>query len=259
MNYGVQLSASGVLTSLYRQDVLSNNLANMDTVGYKPDIASTRQRDPATVEDGLFGMPSNRLLEKLGAGAMMAKNLTEFAQGSLDVTGNPLDVAIQGEGFFVVRDETDTGKDKLRVTRDGRMALDGNGRLVTATTGMPFLDRKSRPIQLRRDRPVKIDGNGTISQDGQEVAQMDLIDVPDRSVLVKRGHSLFTAPAEALSSSVLATGNIRQASIERSAVDEVETIMQITAAGRDVDANMSMIAQHDRLTDRLINTFGRVV
>ncbi|MCC6677067.1 MAG: flagellar hook basal-body protein [Phycisphaerales bacterium] len=258
MNYGVQLSASGVLTSLYRQDVLTNNLANMDSVGYKPDITATRQRDAARIEDGLSYMPSDALLEQLGAGALMAPNLTDFEQGGLEVTNQPLDVAVRGEGFLVVRDETDTGKDKLRLTRDGRLSLDSRGRLVMASTGMPVMDPGGRTIQLTPGRPVKIDGDGQISQDGRAVARIHLLNPADPSRMTKQGHSLFRAPAETFSSKAAASGQIQQGSLERSAVDEIRTIMQITAAGRDVDANMSLIAQHDRLTDRAINTLGRV-
>lgn len=258
MNYGVQLSASGVLTSLYRQDVLTNNLANMDSVGFKPDIPATRQRDAARIEDGLGFMPSDRLLEQLGAGALAAPNLSDFQQGGLETTGQPLDVAVRGEGFFVVRDETDQGKDKLRLTRDGRFAVDRGGRLVMASTGLPVLDTGGRTIHLAHGTPVEIAGDGQISQDGQPVARLHLLNPADPSRMTKQGHSLFRAPAEVFASKAAASGVIVQHAVERSAVDEIRTVMQVTAAGRDVDANMSLIAQHDRLSDRAINTLGRV-
>jgi len=258
MNYGVQLSASGVLTSLYRQDVLTNNLANMDSVGFKPDIAATRQRDAVRIEDGVGFLPSDALLERLGAGALMAPNVTSFDQGPLETTHQPFDLAVRGEGFFVVRDESDNGKEKLRLTRDGRFALDPRGRLVMASTGMPVLDPAGRAIQLTPGRRADIGGDGTITQDGQFVARLHLLNPADPSRLTRQGHSLFRAPAETLASGAGAAGRIVQGALERSAVDEIRTIMQITAAGRDVDANMSLIAQHDRLTDRAINALGRV-
>lgn len=258
MNYGVQLSASGVLTSLYRQDVLANNLANMDSVGFKPDIVAARQRDPARIEDGLGYMPSNKLLEKLGGGVMMARNVINYGQGALQTTGQPLDVAVQGAGFMVVRDESDNGKDKLRFTRDGRLGLDARSRLVMASTGMPVLDKAGRTLEVAPGVPVDIAGDGTISQNGREVGQIHLIEPADKSKMVKVGHSLFRAPAETLSSKARATGTLRQGSLEQSGVNEITTIMSMTAASRDVDANMSLISQHDRLTERAINTLGRV-
>lgn len=258
MNYGVQLSASGVLTSLYRQDVLTNNLANMDSVGFKPDIAATRQRDTARVEDGLGLMPSNALLERLGGGALMAPNVTNFESGAMQTTGEPLDLAVRGEGFFVVRDESDNGKDKLRLTRDGRFALDSRARLVMASTGMPVMDPAGRPIKLRPGVPVSVDGDGSVKQDGEAVGRIQLINPPEPRQLSKHGLGLFKAPAEVFASKTRPGGQILQGTLERSAVDEIRTIMAITSAGRDVDANMSLIAQHDRLSDRAINTLGRV-
>jgi len=79
MNYGLYLSASGVLTSMYRQDVLANNLANVNTVGYKPDAVATRQRDAARVEDGLAGMPSLGQGAFMGVGAFTVAILTAKA------------------------------------------------------------------------------------------------------------------------------------------------------------------------------------
>lgn len=69
MYYGIQLAASGALTSLYRTDVLANNLANINTAGFKPDMVYTRQRDTARVEDDLPFLPTDDLLERLGAGS----------------------------------------------------------------------------------------------------------------------------------------------------------------------------------------------
>ena len=70
MNYGMQISASGALSGLYRMDVFSNNLANINTTGFMPDVPVIRQRDAAAREDGLGAMPSNELVERLGAGVM---------------------------------------------------------------------------------------------------------------------------------------------------------------------------------------------
>lgn len=109
MNYGLQISASGVLTSMYRQDVLANNLANMSTVGYKPDVPTTMLRDPARIEDDLGFMPSNDLIERLGAGVLSAPNRVSFAQGALETTNRPMDLAIEGDGFFVVRNDSGGG------------------------------------------------------------------------------------------------------------------------------------------------------
>ncbi|MFG0252977.1 MAG: flagellar basal body protein, partial [Phycisphaerales bacterium JB038] len=68
MNYGLYTSATGVLAGMYRQDVLANNLANVNTTGFKQDFVTFKQRDPARLEDGLLHLDSNQMLEQLGAG-----------------------------------------------------------------------------------------------------------------------------------------------------------------------------------------------
>jgi len=258
MNYGLQISASGAMTAMYRQDVFSNNLANGTTAGFKPDIPSARQRDSARVEDDVDFLPSDELLERLGGGLQMMPNRTKFDQGGLESASSPLDLAIEGEGFFVVRDDTDSSGDSLRMTRDGRFTRDARGRVVSATSGMPLLDTNHRPITLSDVGDITVDGDGTVSQDGKAVARIQFVTFPDKNQIHKRGNGVFSAPPNAMSSRQPADGLIKQFMIESSAVDEVSSIMQITGAGRDFESNMNMISAADRMMDRAINTFGRV-
>ena len=86
ISYGMHLSASGALTSMHRQDVITNNLANARTPGFKPDIALQIARDPARIEDGLGNLPSNQLLERLGGGTHVLPTIVSFAQGVLEQT-----------------------------------------------------------------------------------------------------------------------------------------------------------------------------
>jgi len=258
MNYGINISASGAMTAMYRQDVLSNNLANGSTVGFKPDIPAARQRDSVRAEDNLEFLPSDELLEKLGGGLQLSPNRTKFGQGALESTSSPLDLAIQGGGFFVVRNDADLSGDKLRLTRDGRFTKDSQGRIVSAASGMPLLDTNSRTITLRDTGKVTIDDDGTVHQDGKAIARIQFTDFPDKSRLQKKGDGVFVATANAMASRKPADGTIKQFAVEASAVDEVGTIMQITSAGRDFESNMNMVAAADRMMERAINTFGRV-
>lgn len=253
MSYGLQIAASGVFTALYRQDVYSNNLANMDTPGFKPDIPSSTPRRAVREEDGVWNLPSNRLLERLGAGTLLNRNSISFAQGSLRDTGNPLDVGIRGEGFFAVKDG-----DKTLLTRDGRFTRNAQGMLTLAAGGLPILDDGGNPITIPEGGSLTIDGMGTLRVNGAAIARLQVLDIADRASLEKAGHSLFSVPDEILKTAKRAGGEVRQFSVEESGADEVLTIMQITSASRDVDANASMIREHDRLLDRAINTLGRV-
>jgi flagellar basal body rod protein FlgG len=257
MSYGLQISASGVMTAMYRQDVFANNLANMDTVGFKPDVPTSRPRDAVRQEDGLMHLPSNALLERLGAGALLNPNRVSFSQGAVKPTGNPLDVAIEGEGFFVVRQIADTSGDAKRLTRDGRFTRNAEGQLVMAAGGLPVMDRGGNPITLGPGA-VTIDGDGSVRQNNEIVAQLDVVELSDPSRLRKEGHSLFVGSSEVMASLKPATGSLRAGALEDSGADEVRALMQMTSASREIDANVALIQQHDRMLDRAINVLGRV-
>jgi flagellar basal-body rod protein FlgG len=259
MNYGLYVSASGVLTSMYRQDVLANNLANVNTAGYKPDAVATRQREAARVEDGLAGMPSNRLLERLGAGALLAPNRTSFAQGAMETTGNPLDAAIQGPGFFKVSAGAGSGKDRIRLTRDGRFTTDSQGRLMTIAGGLPVLDDKDTPIVVSPNAgSARIKADGGIEQNGVTVARIGLVEAPNLGALQKVGGNMFRPTATQAAGLRPATGTIQPESIERSGVDPIQAMLGITNASMAVSNNARMIQLHDDLMNRAINTLGRV-
>lgn len=258
MNYGIQLAASGALTALYRTDVLSNNLANLSTAGYKPDVPYARQRDPARIEDGLYDMPSNELLEQLGAGVHMAPNAVSHTQGPLEFTGNDLDLAIEGDGFFVLRGLADGVNASLRFSRDGRFSMDSGGRLVSATNGMPVLSTSNQPISLDPTLPVSIDKSGLISQAGGEVARLQIADVEDRDLLKRVGSGQFTLDENAMNAIVDATGNVQQGSIENSSVNAIAAMMGVQGASRQVGTNYAMIGYQDRMMERAINTFARI-
>jgi len=252
------ISASGALTSMHRQNVFANNLANVNSIGFKPDSPQITQRDAARIEDGLLSLPSNALLERLGAGVGMLADRTSFGQGPLRVTGEPLDVAVEGDGFLKVSHTGSDGQQSIRLTRDGRMTRDADGRLVLAATGSPVLDSGNREIVLPDRGGVSIDNAGLISVEGLPVAQLSLVEVPDRGVLRKVGHGMFSVPPGALQSARAGTGRLIQGHLEGAAINEIDAMMDVTSAAKAVSSNIGMIGYHDRLMDQAINRFGRV-
>ncbi len=260
MNYGLYLSTSGILSAMHRQDVATNNLANINTVGFKPDFASARSRDAARIEDGLTSFPSNDLLERLGAGVMMNPTRVSFEQGALQTTGVDLDLAIQGDGFFVLRDQSAEGTDGsggMRLTRDGRFTRDAQGRLVSSSDGLPVMSTANRPIVLPPG-PVAIGLDGVIRQRGAPIARIQITDVPDRSALTKLGHGHFEVPRQQWDARSAAKGVVKQGEVEGAAVDPIAALMSVTGAAGDAERNFGMIQYHDRLMDRAINTLGRI-
>jgi flagellar basal body rod protein FlgG len=256
MDYGMYMAASGASTALYRQDVYSNNLANLGTTGFKSDIPMVRQRASARVEDGLGEVPSNEMLERLNAGVQLMPNRVDFSAGTPESTSSPYDVSIEGDGFFQVREHTDKG-DQTCLTRDGRFVRGRDGQLVT-TDGLPVLDVSGSPISIPAGPAITIDSDGTVRQSGAALAQIAVVDVADRAQLRKHGNGLYSLDSSAPGALTPAKGSVRQFSIENSAVDEIRMILQVSDAARSVEANVNVMTQSDRLNDRLINQFARV-
>jgi flagellar basal body rod protein FlgG len=256
MNYAMEIAAQGALTSLYRADVLSNNLANFETPGFKADMPVLRHRDVARVEDGLGYLPSNALLERLGAGPHLAPNYVDFTPGALDVTDRPLDVAIEGDGFFLVASGHD---DALGLSRDGRLTIDDRGRLVQSASGHRILDDRQRPIFVSiEDGPIEVASDGIITQGLGEIGRMALVDLPDRRALAKNGAGSFSMAHGSEDSLVRATGKLRQGAVESAGVNEISTLNDLTGALSAVGTNIGMMTYADRMLDLAINRLGRV-
>lgn len=270
MSYGFNIGAAGVIASMHRQDVAANNLANIETVGFKPDVSGTIPRDAARVEDNLFSLPSNAMLERLGAGVFLAPTRTSFTQGAITRTGNPLDLAISGEGFLAVSAPGRDGKEGPRLTRDGRLTMDPTGRLITVSGGRPVLDASNRPITLDPRLPIQIQEDGTILQGGTAAGRLNFLRATDaqKMTLRKLGENLFDAPASVLANLRPAAasdgetgeggGKLVQHAIEGSASDPIRAMMAVQNAANAVGTNVRVMQIHDELMNRAINGLGRV-
>ena len=257
MNYGMYMSASGLLTSKYRQDVLTNNLANINTTGFKAHVPTVRFRQSATLEDGLNPTQSNPLLESLGGGVSLGRTRIDFSQGSLQQSGNPLDLAIEGDGFFVLAELSEGDTSALVFTRDGRFTQNEDGYLVSSTNGRRVLDSSDRPIRLTGDGPVEIATDGTLRQGGATIAQIQITDVPDRQRLTKGGDGMYLLTSDAAQNRADATGQIRQGALEASSVSDVSALMKIQSAASDARANAGMIRYHNEMMGQVISRIGR--
>ncbi len=255
MNYGLYLSASGMLGNMHKMDVLSNNLANAETPGFKALSSTFRQRDAAAVEDGLQHLPSDRMLERLGGGIMLMPGRLSTAQGEPERSDRALDVAIEGEGFLVIRNSVDG---ELRLTRDGRLAIGPGGSLVQAASGQAVLDRGDRPISVRSDAPIVIDRAGVVRQRGVAIAQIQITKPADVAQLRPAGHGTLSLPSGGFDGRTPGRGAVLQGFVERSSVDPVMTMIDIASAERAIGSNSRLIQLHDQMLDRAVNSFGRV-
>jgi flagellar basal-body rod protein FlgF len=252
MIYGLYLSASGVMTNSYRQDVIANNLANAETVGFKRDLAVFQERRTALKEGGHASNWSDPILEGLGGGILASPSLVDTQQGDLEQTGNPLDVAVQGSGYFAVAN----GKEKY-LTRDGRFMINRQGDLILSTEqGNHVLDDKGNPIHLGDGGAITIASDGSIKRGEQTIAKLGLFDVADPSKFTKKGGNMLSYPDP--SQLKAATGSIRSEVQERSNVDPTIELAQLMDTQRQLEANANMIKYQDTMLQRLVNDVGKI-
>jgi len=253
MIYGLYASAAGVRASSHRLDSITNNLANTETTGFKRDLAVFQERRTAAASAGLSpAQHSNPELEKLGGGLLVAQTSVDFSQGTLEDTGNPLDFALQGRGFFAIRDGAQTA-----LTRDGRFATNKDGYLITATTGRWVLDTKGQPILLKKGVPITVGGDGNISQGNEVMGKVGVFDVPNVRELSKEGQGLLVG-ADLGKRMKAGDATIVSGALEQSNADPMHELASLMDATRTLEANANLIRYQDQTLARLVNDVGRI-
>jgi len=251
MIYGLYQSAAGMMVNEYRQDVIANNIANAETVGFKRDLATFRERLPAS-EAGVREGPTHDLLDRLTGGLWLGESPIDFSEGTLRRTDQTLDLAIAGPGFFVVRQD---GKDLL--TRDGRLTVNGQGMLVAASDGAPVLGLGNAPIRVNRLGGVlTVDEHGRIEQDGVRRGRVQIRDVADYSQLRKAGASRFDAGAA--DSVLINRPRLMSGFVEDSGVEPVRETVNMIEASRAYQFNAQLITLQDQSVGRLLSTMANV-
>ncbi len=252
MIYGLYLSAAGVMANSYRQDSLANNLANAETVGYKRDLALFQERLTAAQEMRPRAGWSDPMLDNIGGGLFASPTAVDTNPGELEPTGNKLDVAIDGIGYFGVNDKGD-----MRLTRDGRFSVDRTGALVLANgSGQPVLDVKQRPIVLDPRADTEIAEDGVITQNGQPVARIGLFEVPDSTKLSKQGGNLLAYPD--MNDLRGGVGFMRSGFVERANVEPSTELAALMDSQRQLEANANMIRYQDQMLSKLVNEVGKI-
>ena len=259
MNYGLYLSSSGALAASYRQDVAANNLANVNTVGFKPDLTLAMARQPERQEGHMGRALANELLERLGGGVINGPQHLNVRGGSPTPTGNPLDAALlQDDTFFHVRvPDPDTGGFEDRLTRDGRMLVGPDGTLQHID-GHQVLSDAGTPIRLEPGVPAQIEADGRVTQDGQTTARLGIAQVSAPHVLNKAGHNLLFPPAGDAPLTYSDAPRLAMGSTESSGADPIRSLMHVISATKSATGNLRMVSYHDQTMDKAINQLSRV-
>lgn len=239
-----------------RQSVLSANLANANTTGFKRDLIAVQSRANAVDEDPTLAGYRTPITENQGGGVFPSNLGIDLTQSSLQKTGNPTDLALDGSGFFVVQGEKPGEKS---LTRDGRFLVRDDGTLVMATSGRPVLSASGEQIHLSPDasRTIAIDPRGNLTQQGGGSAQIGLTGVSDPTKLMKLGGNLMGVSDPKVLTDINPGTVVRQGNLEQSGVDPIVEMVNMMEGQRAFDANAKMITFQDQTLSQL-NTIGKV-
>lgn len=248
MNYGLYVSAAGADTQSRRMEVLSHNLANVDTPGFKEQLAIVQARFSRAIQDGK-DVPGSGSLNDLSSGVSVVESMTNYAPGPVRSTGRNLDMAIQGDGFFVV----DQGGQQM-LTRAGNFQLDPTGRLTTAD-GNSVLSADGSPIRVNPSLPWVLQQDGFLSQAGGGVF-IGLAKPASTADLDRAGENLFR-PRGPLQAVPVDQRRVVQGHLETSAVRPARAMMDMIETSRAYETNIRMIQNQDQLTGSLVNRILR--
>ncbi len=243
MNYGLYMSAAGAHTQGRRMEVLSHNMANVDTPGFKEELAVIQARHSRAVELGQ-AMSGDRSINDLGSGVSMVETMTSFKPGPMENTKRSLDVAIAGDGFFMVE------KDGQQfVTRAGDFRVDNNGCLRTIQ-GYTVLSRDNTPIVYDPHAPREIREDGFVPT-GSGGSWLGLVRPASHRDLQCAGENLFK-PLGPLEDVPYAERSLRPGFLEASGVSPATAMIELIESSRAYESNIKMIQNQDQLTGSLV-------
>jgi flagellar basal body rod protein FlgG len=254
---GLYKSAWGALGSQIRQEAIANNMANVNTAGFRPDWAVMRSyRSRAEQLDGAVG-PQARAVWQAGGGGMVVETRTVQVAGPVQSTGVATDLAIVGErGFFTVEKDG-----QVRYTRAGNFRVDAAGRLVTADGGWRVLGEDGLPLEVGA-ADFRVDGDGRIRRTGregeEEVGQFALADFEDPAVLTRTDGVRFAAPAGAARPAEAGSVRVEQGALEMSGTNAAQTMIGMIEALRSYEANLNFVRIQDQLLGRAVTEIARL-
>ena len=235
------LAASGLRARMESLDLLANNIANASTGGYKADreFYSLYVAPEASDEDSAAAMP------------LIERQWIDLSQGSVHPTGNSLDLALAGSGFFTVQ-----GPNGPLYTRNGNFHLASDGKLM-APDGYPAQSVAGTPLKLSLPQPVEILGDGTVRQGGANVGQLAIVDFADPAALVKQGSNYFVADPAAQAAAPAGT-SVKQGQLEDSNAGTAEGAVRLVAVMRQFEMMQKAVSIGNDMNKQAIEQVAKV-
>lgn len=256
---GLYTAYTGLRNEQKRLDVISNNIANSNTTGYKKMGVTSQSFDQVLalrVDDD-----SDPYLAKgigdVSLGVKIGETYTDFSTGGFRETGGTYDIALEGSGFFTISTTDKSGTEHIRYTRDGSFTVTRDGYLVTKD-GDFVLGKGNQRIQIpgADTAEISIDSLGNIFADGVQAGQIQIVDFQNYDALSLYGENMFEALPEA--GLVEGTALTRQGYLETSNVNVINEMVTMISITRAYETNQKMMQTIDSTLDKAVNEIGKV-
>jgi len=255
---GLYTAWSGLVNEQNRMDVMTNNLANASTVGYKKEGSTSQSFDDVLtvkIKDASVGLSNVQRTGVRNPGVKIGETYTDFSQGSFRETGNAYDLALEGDGFFAIEFTNKAGETSTMYTRAGQFALNKDGYLVTQE-GDYVLDTNSKRIRLDTLKETDISADGRISQEGAVLAQIQVADFEDYDYLEKYGETYYR-PLQGAELTE-GTASVRAGYLEMANVQVVSEMVNLISITRAYESNQKIMQTYDSSLEIAVNQLGRI-
>ncbi len=264
---GLYTAYTGMINEQKRMDVMTNNLANSATTGYKKEAMVAQafdERLAIKIKDTSQYANTPTGIGYISLGAKVGETYTNWDQGAFQITDKDSDLALAGKGFFAIAFTNKAGETSIKYTRDGAFTVDSDGYLRTSdgdyvlnsTGALNSLSGEDNYVQIDPSLPYSIASDGTITQDGEEVDTIGIVDIEDYDYINKYGENLYTLidGGTVIESEAV----VEQGMLEASNVNVVDEMVSMITIARAYEAGQKMIQAEDTTLDKTVNQVGQV-
>lgn len=242
---GLYTAYTGMINEQNRMDVITNNLANADTNGYKKEGATSQAFDTVLaykIKDTSYSHNLAKGIGGMNLGVKIGENYTDYSQGPFKVTGNTYDLGLSGTGFFTIEFAGKDGTTSTKYTRDGSFVANVDGYLMTKD-GDYVLNTDNSRIKVDPNQPVVIDKRGNITQNGRTFTTIKITDFEDYNYLEHYGENFFVP----VDGARVKPGDytINQGYLETSNVQAVQEMVEMISVSRQYESNQKLITTID--------------